>query len=202
MKFIKQNKVAVAITFAFCFGFMLAGGLFGLMGASYSSATINAPFQIQPVTNGKQTVALSSGCTLGADAGSTVDLSGGSVAMPGLNLNAAAATVPSGGTLSSASGSTVVLSGGTLTLPTIMQVNFAGSNGTSAGIVVQGSSSGQKVLSICDVTGGTGTIASGSGTATLAEFGGSIIGSGSLAQTSSSNLSGRVFSAILMQQGP
>jgi hypothetical protein len=169
------------------------------MGA-YALANYATLFQIQPVnaTNNTQTVALSSGCTLGADTGSTVNLTAATVSLPGINLSANTGTIPSGDTLTAAAGSTVNLSSGTLTLPTFQGVNFAGSNGT-ANISLVNSSSGQKVLTIWDVTGGTATAAS---TATPSSFAATITGSGVLTQTSTANLSGRVYSAILVNQGP
>ena len=139
--------------------------LIGCFMGAYALTNYATPFQIQPVnaTNNTQTVAIGSGCTLGADSGATINLSSG-----------------------------------TLTLPTFQGVNFAGSNGT-ANISLVNSSSGQKVLTIWDVTGGTATAAS---TATPSSFAATITGSGVLTQTSTANLSGRVYSAILMNQGP
>ena len=169
------------------------------MGA-YALTNYATPFQIQPVnsTNQTQTVAIGNGCTLGADTGATVNLTAATVNLPGINLSANTGTIPSGDTLTSAAGSTVNLSSGTLTLPTFQGVNFAGSNGT-ANISLVNSSSGQKVLTIWDVTGGTATAAS---TATPSSFATTITGSGVLTQTSTANLSGHVYSALLMNQGP
>ena len=134
------------------------------MGA-YALTNYATPFQIQPVnaTNNTQTVAIGSGCTLGSDAGSTINLSSG-----------------------------------TLTLPAFSGCLFNGSNGTGNCSLV-GSSSGQKVLCVFDCTGGTATAA---GSATASSFAATISGTGVLTQTSTANLSGHVFEATLINQGP
>jgi len=156
------------------------------MGA-YALQNYATPFQIQPfnAAASTQTVAVGSGCTLGVDQGATLGMAG-------------TAVVAAGGSLTSQAGSTVTLSGGTLTLPAFQGVNFAGSNGT-ANISLVNSGSGQKVLTIWDVTGGTATAASTAGPSSFAT---TITGSGVLTQTSTANLSGHVYSALLMNQGP
>lgn len=225
----KSNRKIAALAGVLSFGLLAS-----LMGA-YGLSNYATRFQIQPVNNNDntQTVALGAGCTLGADAGSTVNLSSGSVSLPGLTLSAgqgvipsggsltsqAGSTVnlsagtltlpgltltagqgviPSGGTLTSQSGSTVNLSAGTVTLPTLQGVNFAGSNGTGNCSLVN-SSSGQKVLTIWDVTGGTATAASSAGASSFASI---VSGTGVLVQSSTANLSARIYSAILSNQGP
>ena len=181
---------------------LMAQGLMASVSGAYGQPTYVTPFQIQATSSGtSQVVALASGGTLGADAGSTVDLSRASLILPGgFSLGANYATVPAGDTLSSAVGSTVNLSSGTITLPTFSAGAFNGSNGTSASIALAGALAGQKVVAVWEITGGSGggnfNVTAGT------NFASSIVTSGSFAQTSSANLSTHYYNVLLMNQGP
>lgn len=82
--------------------------------ATYSDPTYTTPFQIQQIPAGTgaktQTVAMGSGCTLGADAGSVVDFSAATVTLP------AAITSGTIANYTSSSGTLYNISAGTLSM--------------------------------------------------------------------------------------
>ena len=172
--------------------------LIGCFMGAYALTNYATPFQIQPVnaTNNTQTVAIGSGCTLGADAGSTVDLSAATVVLPAsvtggtgsLSIGAGNVTTTM---LHSAAVTGAKLSGGTAASVTSGSIT----GGTAAGAcTLTGATVGQRVFAVFDISGSGSTGAENS-------FEAAISGSGVLQQTSTANLSSKKYGVILLPPG-